>query len=359
MRYDKRNEVYYWIKLRQDLMQSKEIKLLMRQPDGGWYFSIYIYLIMLSINSEGRLIQKVNEMEMIYDLTTITQELMFFKIDTIRVAIQMLKSLGLLYEDENRVISITGFERLVGSETGWAEVKRKQKEKELLLTGGEKVHAGVHANFPPEIRDKSIESRDKILDIKSIDQNDHNDKNDKYDKVTFPSDSDIKNKLENIRIDEWFLAFSKAHIFTKYLVYSKYLEEGNLDSLIAANSFFENYLKSTYEYEELKHHVQYFLYQYRKMPQADRNKIKNRLSYLTNAIKRNQRSIEWRSSTEYKEISKIDVRIDKELKKDAEEMFPFSSVKQELFYKEQYLFYYGQELRKLKDSFNKNCSVRM
>ena len=74
-------------------MYSQEIKLLMRQPDGGWYFSIYMYLIMLSINSNGRLIQKIGEVEMIYDLTSITQELMFFKIDTIRVAIEMLKQL--------------------------------------------------------------------------------------------------------------------------------------------------------------------------------------------------------------------------------------------------------------------------
>ncbi len=157
MRNDKRNEIYYWIKLRQDLMQSKEMKLLMRQPDGGWYFSIYVYLIMLSINSNGRLIQKVNEMELIYDLTTITQELMFFKIDTIRVAIDMLMKLGLLYEDASNIICITGFDKLVGSETGWAEVKRKQKEKQLMEDSVEKVHAIVHGNFPPELRDKSIE----------------------------------------------------------------------------------------------------------------------------------------------------------------------------------------------------------
>ena len=61
MRYDKRAEKYFWIKLRLDDMYSQEIKLLMRQPDGGWYFSIYMYLIMLSINSNGRLIQKLEK----------------------------------------------------------------------------------------------------------------------------------------------------------------------------------------------------------------------------------------------------------------------------------------------------------
>ena len=46
-------------------MHSQEIKLLMRQPDGRWYFMIYIYLILLFINFNGRLIQKIGDGEMI------------------------------------------------------------------------------------------------------------------------------------------------------------------------------------------------------------------------------------------------------------------------------------------------------
>jgi predicted phage replisome organizer len=358
MRNDKRNEIYYWIKLRQDLMQSKEMKLLMRQPDGGWYFSIYVYLIMLSINSNGRLIQKVNEMELIYDLTTITQELMFFKIDTIRVAIDMLMKLGLLYEDESNIICITGFDKLVGSETGWAEVKRKQKEKQLMDNSVEKVHAIVHGNFPPELRDKSIEYRDNKIDIKSIDQNDRNDKYDKYDKVTFSSESIINDFLENLKTNQWHEEFSKSHVFTKYLVYSKYLEEGDMDNLLASNAFFENYLKTTYEFDELKKHVQYFLFQFRKLSQTDKSKINNKLGYLTNAIKKNQRSIEWSSSSELKELLKLNETIQTKLKKESIAMFPVDEVKQQLYCKEHYLARYNEEMMQLRQTFDKKCSVR-
>ncbi|MDY0277277.1 MAG: phage replisome organizer N-terminal domain-containing protein [Acholeplasma sp.] len=358
MRHDKRNEVYYWIKLRQDLMQSKEMKLLMRQPDGGWYFSIYVYLIMLSINSEGKLIQRVNDMEMIYDLTTITQELMFFKIDTIRVAIDMLKKLGLLYEDETRVICITGFDKLVGSETGWAEVKRKQKEKQMVGNGVEKVHAILHTNFPPEIRDKSIEYRDENIDIKSIDHNDRNDKYDKYDKVTFSSDSVIINQLRNLKINQWHEEFLKAHVLTKYLVYSKYLEEGDMDNLIASNAFFENYLNSTYGFDELKKHVQYFLFQFRKLSKSDKGKIENKLGYLTNAIKKNQRSVEWSNSSELKDILKLSESIQVKLNKEAKSLFPSDEIKQQLYCKENYLTYHNSEMKRLRQSFDKKCSVR-
>lgn len=358
MRYDKRNETYYWIKLRHDLMQSKEIKLLMRQPDGGWYFSIYIYLVMLSVNSNGRLIQKVGDMEMVYDLTTITQELMFFKIDTIRVAIEMLKSLRMLYEDEEGIICISNFESLVGSETGWAESKRKRQERELEKLSVEKVHATVHASFPPESRVKSLEYRDKNKDIRSIDQNDRNDKYDIYDKITFASDSEIQNYFKNLKINEWHIVFSKSHVLTKYLVYSKYFDEGDLDALISSNAFFENYLESTYDFEDLKKHVQYFLYQYRKMRLSDKNKIKNKMGYLTNAIKKNQKGIEWRSSDEYKKISKIETTVDKKLKSDAKELFPDDELMQELFCKERYLTYHGNELKDLRNEFERKSSVK-
>lgn len=358
---DRRGDIYYWIKIRQDLMQSKEMKLLMRQPDGGWYFSIYIYLVMLSINSNGRLIQKVGKMEMVYDLTMITQELMFFKIDTIRVAIEMLKSLNLLYEDEEKVICISNFSNMVGSMTGWAEIKRKQREKEKQLklnNDVDNVHHDVHSNVHIEIRDKRLEYRDNNKDIRSIDQNDRNDKYDIYDKITFASDSEIQNYFKNLKINEWHIVFSQSHVLTKYLVYSKYFDEGDLDALISSNAFFENYLESTYDFEDLKKHVQYFLYQYRKMRLSDKNKIKNKMGYLTNAIKKNQKGIEWRSSDEYKKISKIEITVDKKLKSDAKELFPDDELMQELFCKERYLTYHGNELKDLRNEFERKSSVK-
>ena len=357
-KYDKRGEIYFWIKLRQDLMYSKEIKLLMRQPDGGWYFSIYIYLVMLTINSNGRLIQKVHDVEMIYDLSMITQELMFFKIDTIRVAIEMLKSIGLLYVDDEQIICITNFNELVGSTTGWAEIKKKQRERKMLENNnGDNVPQIVHENVHIEYRDKRLENRDDILDTKSIDP-DIYDKYDIYDKITFTSDSSINEKIKNLMINEWHIEFSNAHILTKYLVYSKYLEEGDLNSLQDANSFFEKKKKKRYEFEDLKNHIHYFLFQYRKMPTKDKKLIKNKLAYLTNAIKKNQRTIEWLSSEEYQELSKVNKTVDKVLTKEAKELFPDDEVKQTIYYNEYYLSTIGKEIKRIKSEFNKKTSVR-
>jgi len=357
-KYDKRGEIYFWIKLRQDLMYSKEIKLLMRQPDGGWYFSIYIYLVMLTINSNGRLIQKVHDVEMIYDLSMITQELMFFKIDTIRVAIEMLKSIGLLYVDDEQIICITNFNELVGSTTGWAEIKKKQRERKLLENNnGDNVPQIVHENVHIEYRDKRLEYIDDILDIKSIDH-DINDNNDNNDKITFTSDSKTIEKIRNTMINEWHFQFSNAHIFTKYLIYSNYIDQGNLDLLIGFNSFFESYLEKTYEFEELRNHVQYFLFQYRKMSNNDKNKIKNKIGYFTNALKKNQKTLEWLLSEEYQELSKVNRTVDKLLTKEAKELFPDDEIKQTIYYNEYYLLTISKEVKRIKSEFNKKTSVR-
>lgn len=353
MRYDKREQRYYWVKIREGLMYSDEVKLLMRQPDGGWYFSIYIYLIMLSINSNGKLIRRVGEMEMIYDLTSITQELMFFKIDTIRVAIKMLIALNLMYEDEQNILCISNFDKLVGSETGWAESKRLAREKKLSENNVRRqCPQNVHANVHPDIREKRLDNKNKILDNRSI-NHDNYDNYDNYDNVTLSSDSFKPINFTNFLINEWHLEFKKAHVLTKYLVHSNYIDKGDLENLLAANDFFEKYLNNFYEFYDLKNHVQYFLMQYRKLSEIEKSKIENKIGYLTTSIKNNQRSLEWRNSTEFKELQGIDEAVAKLLKEKAKELYPEDDLKQDIFYNENYLQVFLDESNKIKQKFRK------
>jgi hypothetical protein len=345
MRYDKREQRYFWIKLRLDDMYSQEIKLLMRQLDGGWYFSIYIYLIMLSINSYGRLVQKVGDVEMVYDLESLTQELMFFKIDTIRVAIEMLKQLGLLYQDKEGILCISNFKKLVGSETGWAESKRLQRAKKAKKESSGQCPKIVHANVHPE---SDIRYQSQSIEYRS---NDNYDNYDSYDNVTLSSDSLILPNFENFMLNEWHNEFKKAHALTKYLVYSNYIEQGDLDNLQSANDFFEYYLKNFFEFQDLRNHVQYFLMQYRKLTKHSREKIKNKMGYLKNAIWNNQKALDWRYSAEFKEMKGVDDKIEKILKEKAQELYPNDELKQDLFYNENYLKVFIEETKKIKNKF--------
>ena len=350
MRYDKREQRYFWIKLRLDDMYSKEIKLLMRQPDGGWYFSIYMYLIMLSINSNGRLIQKIGEVEMIYDLTSITQELMFFKIDTIRVAIEMLKQLGLLYQDKDGVLCINNFDKMVGSETGWAKEKRIQRAKKKEESG--QCPKIVHENVRPE---SDIRYQSQNIEYRSIDKYD---KYDEYNKVTLASESIKPLNLSNFMINEWHIEFRKAHTLTKYLVHSNYLEEGDLENLIGANHFFENYLNDYFDFNDLKKQVQYFLMQYRKLSLEKRALIVNKIGYLTTSIKNSQRTIEWRNSKEFKEMKGIDDAVEKLLKAKAQDLYPNDELKQDLFYNQNYLNVFLEESQKIKQKFRQKLPAK-
>lgn len=363
MKISKRDEFYFWVKIRQDLMYSKEMKLLMRQPDGSLYFSIYIYIIMLTINSKGRLAQQVGELEMVYDLPMITQELMFFKIDTIRVAIEMLKQIGLLYTDEENVTCVSGFDNIVGSSTGWSDIKRAQREKAKQIENVDnvhtnvhaKVHGDVHASDHIEYREKSKEYRVKNKEKESFDINDINESN---DSVTLPSDSELQNKIKRLKITEWHIEFSNAHLFTKYLIHGRYLEVGNLDTLQDSNTFFEMYVDNTYTFEEMKNHIQYFLLQYRKLSKSEKKKIKNKMAYLTNAIKVNQRRLEWRDSKEFIEMSNVHEKVEEDLRAEALELYPNDEVRQNIFVDEYYLSELGHEMRRIRRDFEKKTTVR-
>ncbi len=352
-----KDKVFFWMKTYIDyLLKSDEMFIILRQKNGASYHLLYEMLVAISINTNGRLEKSVGSILVPLDVNDIVAILPFnyFDFDTVMVGLELLKKLNLI-KDEEGVIIISDFSRHVGSETHYANQKRLQRERKKEL-GGQVVDI-VHLEY----RDKSIDQRVEILDDKepkSIDQNDLKEKKEKNNKVTIRSDSEVKEILEKVRINEWLIMFSTAHIFTKYLVYSRYLEEGNLDQLISANAFFETYLETTYEFDELKRHVQYFLYQYRKLKSIDKKRIKNKLGYLTNAIKNNQEAKEWLDSDEFKQLRNIHEIIDEKLRTNAEAIFPNHPVKQELFYKERYWDYYHEESRRIRKSFEMHCTVR-
>lgn len=159
---------YYWMKLKETFMTSDTVDYFMSQPNGAQYVVLYQMLCIKTINTGGRLQRQIGELVIPYDISKIQRDTKWFSEDTIRVALQLFKSAGLIYEDENGVLVMTDHKNLVGSETDWTEQKRNQNEKKLLGSGktdGNIVENGVE-NFHTDIRDKRLDIRDK--DIESI-----------------------------------------------------------------------------------------------------------------------------------------------------------------------------------------------
>ena len=148
---------YYWIKLQESFMTSDTVDYLMSQPNGSNYVVLYLMLCLKTINTNGKLASKIGEIIIPYDVEKIQRDCKYFSTDTVRVALNLYKGFGLIYEDVDGTLVMADHNNLVGSETDWAKQKRNQIENKTnaLLGGGDDVESGVeNLHTDIEIRDR-------------------------------------------------------------------------------------------------------------------------------------------------------------------------------------------------------------
>ena len=168
---------FFWIKLTDNFLSSDTVDFLMSQKDGANYVVLYQMLCLKTVNNNGVLGRNLGEIIVAYDVEKICRDCKYFTIDTVRVALELYKKLGLVYELDNGLLRISNFENLVGSRSISAEKKRIQLENrknkfELAeeSRGGQKGGQKVEI-FPPEIeieKEKEIEKEiyiEKELEI--------------------------------------------------------------------------------------------------------------------------------------------------------------------------------------------------
>ena len=185
MNREQESKRFYWIKLKTDFYSDDNgaVAFLLGQPNGANYIVIYQMLCLMSANKNGELAYNVGEILVPYDVDKITRECKYFSRDTVITALSLYQKLGLVYQSQEGTLVISNIEGMVGSETAGAQKKRLQrsranKEQKLLDDGdnyedrcgdteGDETGDTEGDNVPKrlEIRDKSIEYRDKRLDI--------------------------------------------------------------------------------------------------------------------------------------------------------------------------------------------------
>lgn len=170
MTNENKNKRYYWIKLKDTFFTSDTVDFLMSQKNGANYVVLYQMLCLKTVNTNGNLSRQIGEMIIPFDIEKIQRDCKYFDVDTIRVALELYKKLGLIYEQENGILQISNFDNLVGSETQGAVEKRQQRQQKKL-----EQNAGIDNGIDPVYQ----ENRDKILDIrdKSIDNKDNTKEN--------------------------------------------------------------------------------------------------------------------------------------------------------------------------------------
>ena len=156
---------YYWMKLKESFMTSDTIDYFMSQPDGANYVVLYQMLCLKTINTNGRLSRQIGEIIIPYNVEKIQRDCKWFSIDTVRVALNLYRSVGLIYEDVDGTLVLADHNNLVGSETDAAARMRNMRAgRENALPEGETPSEQSANNVTRE-----IDNRDKTLEVRDVD----------------------------------------------------------------------------------------------------------------------------------------------------------------------------------------------
>ena len=154
---------YYWLKLKEDFFEEDTLAWLEEQTNGKEYCLFYLKLCLKSLKTNGILIRNVGQILIPYDVKKLG-EITKTDIDTVTVAMELFKKIGLIQILDNGEIYITQLEQMVGSETKWA--KYKKKERELKKLDNVQLLSNVNPkNVHTEIEKEIEKDIEKDIDI--------------------------------------------------------------------------------------------------------------------------------------------------------------------------------------------------
>lgn len=155
---------FYWIKLKESFFVNNEVTdWIISQPNGCEYIVLYLKLCLLTANKGGRLAMQIGEMIIPYDVKKISADTKF-DVDTVIVAMELFRKIGLIYEEEDGILKIPYVEEIVGSESSSAQRVREHRKNKKLKASKEVKSLQCNADVTQE---KDKDKREKILDIKS------------------------------------------------------------------------------------------------------------------------------------------------------------------------------------------------
>ena len=95
------NKRYYWIKLKTDFFNQQTIDFLLSQKNGCEYIVLYQMLCLNTANNNGEMCSKIGEMIVPYNVEKIVRDTKYFDFDTVTIALELFKKLGLIYEEND------------------------------------------------------------------------------------------------------------------------------------------------------------------------------------------------------------------------------------------------------------------
>ena len=119
---------YYWLKLKRDFFKRHDIRIIEEMPNGKEYLLFYLKLLVESIDHEGelRFSDTIPYNEQMLSVITNTN------IDVVRSAMKLFVELKMIDVQDDATIYMAEVNKLIGSETAWAEKKRRQRQGDIV-----------------------------------------------------------------------------------------------------------------------------------------------------------------------------------------------------------------------------------
>lgn len=145
---------FYWLKLKRDFFKRHDIRIIESMPNGKDYVLFYLKLLLESIDHEGelRFSDTVPYNENMLSVITDTN------IDVVRAAMKLFIELKMIEVLDDSTIYMSEVQKLTGSETKWAEKKRRARLKGDIVPQ-------LSPPCPPDVRqekEKETETETKV-----------------------------------------------------------------------------------------------------------------------------------------------------------------------------------------------------
>lgn len=123
---------YYWLKLKDDFFNQKEIKRLRKIAGGDTYTIIYLKMLLVSLKNEGKIYFDGIEDDFASEIALELDE----DEENVKVTLAYLRSKGLVEMDSEDEMTMQNMASLIGSETESAVRMRRSRSRKASLSDG-------------------------------------------------------------------------------------------------------------------------------------------------------------------------------------------------------------------------------
>lgn len=211
------NKRYYWLQLKTDFFDQKEIKLLRKIAGGDTYTIIYLKMLLASLKDEGRLYFESIGDDFAEEIALLIDE----ETENISITLKFLQAKGLIEIEEQDEYFLNRVPEMIGSESYSAERMRRSRARKQEKSSQSEVgyeQSDVKVSHCDSHVTKSIYKEDIKIDNKNIDHSSSKE----ADKVS------LKNRFESI----WEHYPKKQGKTKAFESYKKAIKDGVTDEQI-------------------------------------------------------------------------------------------------------------------------------